>query len=254
MKVTAVVVGHREGEWLRSALRSALQNVEAVRVRYPSVDARVSVFLDNPDSLTRQVAFDFNSQVEISEVSFGDLGMVRNFAVTSGEDSTHFAFLDGDDLWSWNWLEGAVSRAMDKNGDTFVLHPQINYCFGTSGAESRVISEHVSTSDSRYDPYALVSGNYWSALSFAPRTVYKNFPYVSRSIELSIGFEDWIFNIQTIGAGIEHLSVPGTAHFHRRKPHGSLAQEEKDRQATFFPTRYWWKLARNKSLATTLGN
>lgn len=252
MKVTAVVVAHKEGEWLRSALRSAVQNVEAVRATHPTVDSRIAILLDNADEATREVAFEFQSQVDVSEVSFGDLGMVRNYAVTKGEDSTHFAFLDGDDLWSWNWLEGAVSRALKSNGDNFVLHPQINYCFGTDGAESRVVSEHVSTSDPRYDPYALVAGNYWSALSFAPRNVYMRFPYVSRSINLSVGFEDWIFNIQTVAAGIEHLSIPGTAHFHRRKPHGSLAQEEKDRQATFFPSKYWWLLARSKFQSTTL--
>lgn len=229
---------------MRAALLSALRSVEVLREANSDIDAQVQLYLDNPDKKTIAIASGFSDQVGITQVSFGDLGLVRNYAIDVGTDSTHFAFLDGDDLWSSNWLALAANKAIEFSDSNFVLHPEIAYCFGTQGIESRVISEHISTSDSRYDPYALIAGNYWSALSFASRELYQQFPYVRRSLDLSIGFEDWIFNIQTVGAGTHHVAVPRTAHFHRRKSNGSLAQAEIDREATFIPTRFWWDLIR----------
>jgi hypothetical protein len=120
-----------------------------------------------------------------------------------------------------------------------VLHPQLTYCFGTEGIESQIVMEHIDSEDTRFDPFNLVSSNYWSALAFASKTLLMKYPYVSSSKALGLGFEDWTFNIQTLSSGIRHAVIPETVHFIRRKESGSRGAEENARSATFKPTSNW---------------
>ena len=63
--------------------------------------------LDNPTDATRAAFAEAGEHgAAVAEVSYADQGKVRNHAVGL-VSAGHVAFLDGDDLWSENWLVDA---------------------------------------------------------------------------------------------------------------------------------------------------
>ena len=235
MDIAAVITGHAEGDWLAKAMESARINGELLP---KGVSFSIHVYLDSADSLTLSRAREFE-KVQVVEVEFADICKVRNLAVEQ-ISSDYIAFLDGDDLWCDDWLLRCIEFYKSQiESECMVLHPQLTYCFGTQGIESQIVMEHIDSKDDRFDPFNLVSSNYWSALAFAPRSLFQKFPYVSSSEFLGLGFEDWTFNIQTLSSGIRHAVVPETVHFIRRKDSGSRGAEENARKATFKPTFDW---------------
>lgn len=234
MDVALVITGHREGPWLKTAIESALRNKLNI-----SETANVYVFLDRPDETTIEAARSFGASVTIFEVEFGDICRVRNNAVSVLKEK-YLAFLDGDDLWGDSWLSSCIAKVRSSpSGSDFILHPQLTYCFGSSGIESQVVMEHIDSESPEFNSFELISSNFWSALAFAPKSVFQRFPYISSSSKLALGFEDWTFNIQTLAAGIPHKVLPETVHFIRRKEKGSRVKEESSRGATFYPSDLW---------------
>ncbi len=237
MSIAAVITAHAEGVWLTHAIESALRNSALL-----GVDTKVYVILDNPDEPTLAAANAFGSAVTLMNVSFGDVCKVRNHAVSAISEE-YIAFLDGDDLWGDSWLSACLSQlSKEREDDDWVFHPQLTYCFGTEGIESSIVMEHIDSESREFNPYSLVSSNLWSALAFAPRKLFARYPYVSSSLELGLGFEDWTFNIQTLSGGVRHKVLDKTIHFIRRKEKGSRGKEEAGRGATFLPSEYWLKL------------
>lgn len=238
MDVALVITGHAEGDWLRSSILSAETNAKLLLDRH-GISSKIYVFLDGADIETKSVAYSLSDICDVFEVAFLDLGLVRNYAASTCEEK-FVAFLDGDDIWGFNWIAEAIGLILHKSmPDLFVLHPEVNYCFGTKAIQGQVVVGQISSDDPQFDPYALVSGNYWSALVLAPRSVFQLVPYKPRSMELRTGYEDWSFNIETLEKRIPHFVVPKTVHFIRRKPEGSLGMEENVRKATFSPSKYW---------------
>jgi glycosyltransferase involved in cell wall biosynthesis len=238
LEIAAIVTGHQEGEWLKSSIGSAIENVRLIH-KSSGDHARVYIFLDRPDLITEKVASEFYGRASVVKVNFGDISKVRNFAVNYVEED-YIAFLDGDDLWSNNWLFGCrnfLNRVAEPR--SAVLHPEINYQFGGQSAESMVVLEQVSSTDSRFSIFALATGNYWSALCMAHREIFLSIPYRTSNYELGFGFEDWTFNIETMANKFEHLIVPQTAHFIRRKLHGSRVKHEISLNINHFPSQLW---------------
>jgi len=78
---------------------------------------------------------------------------------------------------------------------------------------------------SSFDMDSLRYTNYWTALSFADKSIYKAFPYKRNKIKSGFGYEDWNWNCTTINEGIIHKTVSDTCHFIRRKESGSMLSE-----------------------------
>jgi glycosyltransferase involved in cell wall biosynthesis len=234
----AVVTGHREGVWLRASIESALKNAQFLE-HNSSGTARVYVLLDNPDSITEKIASEFLSVVSLHKLQFGDISQVRNYAVNLIQEE-YIAFLDGDDLWAYNWLFECHSFLLKSNHPRLeVLHSNINYQFGGEMIESMVVIEQISSADPRFNLFALSTGNYWSALCCAHKSIFLACPYVSSNYEVGYGFEDWTFNIQTFEKGFIHQVIPETAHFIRRKTAGSRVKHESSMKITHFPSKLW---------------
>lgn len=229
MSVTAVINGHREGAMLAMAIKSALSakaNSNAL------ID--IHVVLDRPDEVTRAIANTYRDTCMVSEVDFADLGASRNFGV-EGSNSKYIAFLDGDDLWSFNWLSKA-HEISDSTEANIVLHPEINVYFNNGHPKQLgAITRHIASSSQEFNLSVLAQANYWTALSFAPRELYLRFPFRRVSVGLGNGFEDWAFNLETSTAGIDHAIAPETAHFIRDKNVGSMRREHSKRKAIFYP-------------------
>lgn len=200
-----------------------------------AADAGLSVeliaVLDNPDAGIRAVFSDIEEQGgRLEEVSFGDQGQVRNHAV-SISTGNYVAFLDGDDLWSENWLKDAHAMCETKPGQ-IIAHPEMNWFF----QDNNNLFFHIDQEDENFDPAFLRVMNYWDALCMAPRAAHERYPYADRDIKGGFAYEDWQWNCETLEAGLVHKVVPETIHFKRRRG-GSQTMQASGRKALTRTTR-----------------
>lgn len=216
MKISVVVNAHREGYLLTSAMRSVALNFESAG--QARIECECVIILDNPDAATCTAAEVYTDFAKIVKVTVGDLSAARNIGVES-TDSDMVAFLDADDLWCSDWL--IKSAGVIETSPKTIAHPEINMYFA-SGRRKREVFVHCNSTDRVFSPDLFRFVNVWTSLSAASREAYEHFPYVSLDLQNGWGFEDWKWNADTLAAGYDHVAVPQTAHFIRRKDVGSL--------------------------------
>lgn len=154
--------------------------------------------------------------VQVLHTDEGDPGQARNrgIEVARGACAT---FLDGDDLWSSNWLT-KVFRLIESRPDC-IAHSACNMIFGNE----KNLWWHIDSEGGFFDPDYLSWGNYWDAMSFARTEIYRDFPFRKNDIKAGFGHEDWYWNVVTVNAGIAHKPVPRTMHFKRRRAGSQMA-------------------------------
>jgi len=215
MDISCIVNAHRERHVVHPTLRSVLRSVALARECGLRVD--VHVVLDDSDDETREVvARLIGNDGYVHHVNYGDLSASRNWAVQhcTGE---YLAFIDGDDLWCHQWLVDSLMAAR-RESRRIVFHPEYNVYFGSAAPH---VFHHVDMEDADYQPEFLLRMNYWTALSFARRDIYLEFPYRPNRIDDGFGYEDWTWNHETVTAGIIHKTVTGTSHFIRKGKAGT---------------------------------
>lgn len=205
--ITAIINGHNEGYLLQRAINSAL--IAAGIARESGIKVDVMVYLDTPDPKTLAVA----NAAKVDDVFIDyhrDLGISRNEAAFRAKHDT-VAFLDGDDVWSANWLAKAwpVSEANQANA---VYHPQFNALFDGS---IDLVHATISSIDPSFDCNDMFQFNQWAAPALMHKSVLQCVPYKAQSP--GFGFEDWQFHCDTLAAGIAHIVIPDTVYFARRK-------------------------------------
>ncbi|MCQ0971234.1 glycosyltransferase family 2 protein [Paracoccus sp. TK19116] len=209
--LSVIVSGHREGRLAVASLRSMQAAVAAATSA--GISVQPILVLDRPDDLTRRVfkAHADGATIEV-EVDAGDQGVARNAAVAQS-DGRWIAMLDADDLFQESWLVRA-SRFLDEIGDAGVIaHPEFNYFFEGQATIFRQIDQD--SPDFDIDHIRL--HNYWDALAMCDRSIHEAHPYALRDIQNGWAFEDWHFNVVTLGNGIRHKVVPDTVIFKRRQ-------------------------------------
>ncbi|PID62024.1 MAG: glycosyltransferase [Gammaproteobacteria bacterium] len=208
--ISCVVNAHHEGQILYPTLRS-VERARRCAAEF-GLATELIIVLDKPDEPTREVAGRFADRgTRIEEVTHGDLAESRNHAVqiARGRFTT---FLDGDDLWCRTWLVDCHLAAQCMDSDRFVLHPEYNVMFGNENAH---VFNHVDMESRDFELENIYFMNYWTALSFAPTQVYRDYPYTRNRIGEGFGFEDWTWNVETIRNGFVHKVAMGTAHYVR---------------------------------------
>ncbi|MEZ0578846.1 glycosyltransferase [Nocardioides sp. MH1] len=214
--VAAIITGHAEGVMAGLSFRSLLDAVEVARAGGLEVD--VLVVLDNPTEATRAVFAEAESRgATVAEVSYADQGKVRNSAVELST-ADNVAFLDGDDLWSENWL--AEAHRLCVTEPAAIAHPELNWFFG--GQQNLYFLPD--QTDPAFDPALLRIANPWDALCMAPRRAYLEHPFTARAVSEGYAYEDWHWNLETFAAGFVHRVVPGTIHFKRRREGSQYVQ------------------------------
>jgi len=170
-------------------------------------------------------------------VSFGDLGLSRNKGVQSARGE-FLAFLDGDDLWGEEWLRLAYSAATAPEAPKEAIwHPESLFLFSWNDFDRHSISSkphhdarsfhffHYPDDDSNFELHSLLFYNFWSANTFAKRSLHIRHPYKSADKETGFGVEDWSWNIETVWSNVPHRVVPDTVHIIRLKESGSLNEK-----------------------------
>lgn len=216
--ISVVITFHRERELVTPTLHA----VERMRRHAEAQGLRVEwvMTLDGGDAQTESAVLSHPALRDgdaLHRVDFHDLSSCRNLAIEHARGE-YVAILDGDDLFSENWLVAATSTVAE-NGPCTITHPQWMVAFGAWNA----YWEQLDQTDARFLPETLVSLNHWNACALARRDVFADCPYaVSRVGEQGFGFEDWHWNCETIARGYVHRVVPHTFRLERRKPEGSL--------------------------------
>jgi glycosyltransferase involved in cell wall biosynthesis len=214
--ISAIMTCHHEGTLTGPSLRSFEEAIESARAAGSTVES--IIVLDNPDEGTLH-QFDGaerrGHRVVLGDC--GDPGGTRNLGVASA-NGEWVAFLDGDDLWSYNWLSAA--HAFGKKADAPVIaHCEIQVLFGMQQG----IIIHADSEGPDFNSQALRAANYWDALCFAPRHVLLTHPYRKNDVRSGFGHEDWHWNCVTLADGIAHRPVPDTVHFKRRRARSQLS-------------------------------
>jgi len=215
--ISAILIGHKEGWMIYPSIVSMLQAIK--HAENHGLEVEMLVVLDRADKITEEfIQHNCPSNTYIECINKGDLSEARNYAVTLA-NGNFIAFLDGDDLWSKNWLTEAY-RICNSSESSLICHPDVNIFFG----ESDLLLFRLGMNDPDFDINFLNYTNCWSALSFSRIETYYKHPYVPANFNAGFGYEDWHWNCETVNAGIPHIIAKGTTHFYRRKPYNSLEQ------------------------------
>lgn len=213
--ITVVVNLHSEGFLCQPTLDSVGQAVDAATAAGISVE--VLYVLDRASEETVEAVAGYPGTALACDA--GELAGARNFAVSKAR-GRYVSFIDGDDLWGDQWLVLCMREMRAIGHDDVVLHPRNNLYFGRGSEPAFWV--HPDMRQDLVDLDAIAVANRWTALCFAPRAILQRHPYRPNVLRQGFGYEDWMWNYETIRAGILHAAVDGTLHFIRRKREGSL--------------------------------
>jgi len=224
--LTLIVTAHNETLVSGPTMDAADKAVEAALAAGHTVQRVIA--LDNATEATtdyfQQADFD---QWERWVMHEGDLGRVRN-ALVPRTDGRFIAFLDADDIFSENWLADGVStlKAADERGERVIAHPELNIIF--DGA--KYFLQNVDQQSPLFTPHFLYVRNCYDSLCLTPREAHLEIPYVHRDIPNGLSYQDWQFAIESMSRGWNHVVVPDTIIFKRRRD-SSLVTESRGRVA-----------------------
>jgi hypothetical protein len=236
--VSCVLNLHREGNILIPTFRSIARMLG--HAQQQGVACELVIVLDRPDEHSRRLAIEAQSGMlaaiptRVSEVNNGDLGCSRRDGVAQARGD-YIAFLDGDDLYSENWIAEAFLHAQSEAPDSpTIYHPELNVYFGE---HYRTFRHPDAEALEPAERTGLLLENFWTSLSFGPRALYLEHPVHDNGLQQGFGYEDWQWNMHTTAQGIAHRPVPRTLHFIRLKPAGSLNSNSSRRSVIVRPSQ-----------------
>lgn len=227
--ISAILVGHTEGWMLYPAMNSMLRAIQQAESHHLSVE--MIIVLDRSDNITKEFAkANCPPSARVLCIDEGDLAEARNHAISVAAGD-YIAFLDGDDLWSGNWLTSAF-QSCEGSDQPLICHPEVNIFFGADN----FLLFRLGMDEVGYDISFLNYANSWSALSFSRSDIYKAVPYLAADMQNGFGYEDWNWNCETVNAGFIHSIVKGTTHFYRRKTAESLERKTQEFNCLMTPS------------------
>ncbi len=213
--IQVIVTAHKEGVLLYQTIKSAELAIKEAYSMHPTIEISKMIYLDNPDKLTLKIGNDIAKFLDWN-VIVGDNKDPGQSRMKASEHSSfaHIALLDGDDLWSYNWLSNSIRVLEDYNfSNKIILHPEYNYIFEGANLLVRQGDPTSSSFDLEYFRF----GNYWDALSIFDKSIFEICPYIKNNSEIGLGHEDFTWSQLTSLSNFEHQLVKGTIHFKRKR-------------------------------------
>lgn len=210
---SCIITFHAEGLLAHTTLVS----LEKLRVFAEKRGANVEfiVVFDCADDETISIVKAHEAIRKSDKILFvknNDVGLSRNDGIAASQ-SEYIAVFDGDDYYSENYLWKCLAVCMDN--ERAICRQYITINFGT--IYSWMI---IGQLDKEYTLYDLFSRHPWTANLVCKRSIFLEIPY--KDTTCGFGFEDWHWNCEALAAGYQHIAVPGTFLFYRRKHQGSL--------------------------------
>ncbi|MBM2575853.1 hypothetical protein JQC91_06015 [Jannaschia sp. Os4] len=217
--VTCILTVHDEGSLARPTVRSF--DAAVARARAEGLAVETVLCLDRADAATRDAVADLAARAAaVIETDLGDQGAVRNGAAARAGGAC-IAFLDGDDLWSSNWLVEAWRCCAAAPGRA-VAHPEIRWTF--DGLAAATFPPDMRDPD--FDWAILRCENVYDALCMAPADLYRAHPFGARDLRGGFAYEDWHWAMTVAAAGASHRVAPGTVIFKRARAGARNAQAQ----------------------------
>lgn len=229
--ISVVIPPHHIGRLAHHTMRSLFRAIEYASLR--GITTEIVIVMDRPDEKTKKYISRYeNSELTLETVDFGDLGLTRNFGVKLSAGK-YITFLDDDNLYCKNWIYKAV-RYLEESNSHIIVHPEYHVAFD---AENGIWIQISSNDSNKFNVANLIEYNYWDAICATKREILLKYSYQPTTASKGFGYEDWHFNCETLAAGIEHIVVPGTVHFMRKKRSGSLNQNSLEENRVIRPTK-----------------
>lgn len=215
--LSVVITAHNEGLLAHKTMLSVFEGVK--RLKDAGYTYEIIVHIDNGNKETKQY---FNRYIKRDDVrvfsnEFGDLGSSRNYAAKEA-NGEYVSFLDGDDLMSDNWYVVALKKLKESKNET-VIYPEAVLTFGID--QPNILTLQKPSLGIESDTLLLVGENRWGSVVMAKKELFLKYPYFKKTA--GYNYEDYVFNIQTVEAGIDHEIARGTTLFYRRSDDSMLS-------------------------------
>ena len=230
--ISVNITAHNEGLLLYKTLRSVEVFCSYFKVRNND-NVEVNLTLDNPDKETSRIVAGFQSphfKINAYKVNFGDLALCRNFLVEKSKGE-YCKFIDGDDLFSENYLHEAYKLAKSMGGMN-IYSPEFLVSFGKY---NYIVRKYDFNSD-EFKTVNSFAENYFISQSFALTKIFKSIPY--RPNTDGYGMEDWDWNNTALAKGYKFYNVKDTLFFYRRK-NQSLVTSQTANKAALRPNDFF---------------
>jgi glycosyltransferase involved in cell wall biosynthesis len=223
--ISCILTLHAEGLIAHKTLRSINRMVKYAEKC--GLSTELLIVLDRSTSETRryiETSSVIDPAANVIVTDFGDPGPARNAGIerACGE---YVAILDGDNLFSENWLVKA--HEVNRLSHYYVIHPEVNLYFDQNTELFFSLDQH----QEDFDETNLIVGNFWPAITFSRRETFLLTPYSASPPLSGYGFEDWHWNCEVMARDLVHKTAPGTANFIRVKESGSRCAEDSSRNA-----------------------
>lgn len=226
--VSINITAHNEGLLLHKTLRSIDAMCRIFTSRY-NEKFEVNITLDIPDQETQRVADVFCSdyfKLNTYVVNYGDLASCRNFLVSKSKGK-YCMFIDGDDLFSEDYLSAAYALASSSKEEC-VYSPEYLVSFG----QHDYIVKKLDFNSPNFHVINCFETNYFISQSFAAKKIFQEIRY--RPNDNGFGMEDWDWNNTAIAKGYKFYNVPDNIFFYRRKKQ-SMITEQVSKKAALRP-------------------
>jgi glycosyltransferase involved in cell wall biosynthesis len=212
LDVSVIVVCGTEGRLLHHNLNSVMRAIEHARGN--AIRAELVLIADSVDADTKKYLDDtvpslLSGVFHVVETAFDDIASARNkgIEIANGEFVT---VIDGKDLMSTNWIVKARGLLAKSDRPT-IAHPQYAFSFEAKDRLRKIIS----SDDALFIAQGMVEEDYFCPLMMTKKSLAVKYRYRANEDNSSFGLSDWLWNCDTLEAGITHIAVPQTLYADR---------------------------------------
>ena len=221
MLLTICVTAHDENLILYKSLISIINSLKNL----DNDEYEILLHIDNGSQFlldeSRNLVKHFSSTFAIYTNNFADAGLSRNFCAERARGKYIF-FIDADDLISENFIDEAL-KILEPTKNDILLHPESCLSFQDKDRFYSLWRMNAgATIDDDY--YTMFERNLWISSVIGKKEIFIKHPY--KAAINGFGHEDYIFNMETLTAGIRHDIVPQTVYFYRQKRNSLLRSSE----------------------------